>query len=281
VPVGGRLKLGQILVAKGLLHPDQLSAALAEQQATPGRLGATLVRMGFVEEEELIRALAGQLKLPVARIRGKRVSPEVLECVADELAEKHRCLPLFFKSEAGERVLYLAMEDPSDDEALAELERASGERLRAVLVAPTELEEAIQRHYHWASLTGEAPDWSAPRTPAAVPTADAGSPWPDDGPGDPDQADTAPELPDPAPDPDAELDLGLDLDEPVAPDAISLREPAARPPAESGSRPLRPDALDPRIILRALSQLLVEKGLIGRDELVQRLGEIAAREGGD
>lgn len=254
--MGGRLKLGQILIRRGLLHPDQLSAALADQQASGARLGATLVRMGFVDEVTLVRTLAGQLELPVARIRGKRVTPEVLDCIPAELAEKHRCLPLFFKQEGEERALYVAMEDPSDAEALAELERAAGQRLRAVLVAPTELEEALQRHYHWVSLTGESPDRSAARAPVA-PAADApgppppppsAAPWPED----PRDAETEPELPGPGP------------------------APAPPPP-----RPPRPDSLDPAIILRALSQLLVEKGVLTRDEFVQRLGEIAARQGGE
>ena len=92
----GTLKIGQLLISRGLLQPDHLSEALAEQQEIGSRLGMILVRRGFVEEETLIRTLAGQLKLPVARIRGKRVGPEVVECIPVDVAEKHRCLPLFF-----------------------------------------------------------------------------------------------------------------------------------------------------------------------------------------
>jgi type IV pilus assembly protein PilB len=349
--VAGRLKLGQILVNRGLLHPDQLAAALADQQETGARLGMTLVRLGFVDEETLIRALAGQLKLPVARIRGKRVSADVLECVRVELAEKHRCLPLFFKQEGGERVLFVAMEDPSDSEALDELARESGQVLRAVLVGPTELEEALQRHYHWTSLTGELFEWDAPGSGAGapVPAAPADSatesesppaasfdPDPDEAPPDPDpqasfdlrhasylghdpdlelgsdpepgsaldvefeaepveplgsedpdealwaddlgEADTAPDLADPVA--AAEVELEVD-DETAVPEAdwdLAPEDPAA---AGAAPRRLRPDSLDPSIILRALSQLLVEKGVISRDEFVQRLGEIAAREGSE
>lgn len=275
--MAGRLKLGQILVNRGLLEPDQLAAALAAQQASGAWLGMTLVRLGFVDEETLIRTLAGQLKLPVARIRGKRVSPEVLECVGADVAEKHRCLPLFFKQERGQRVLFVAMEDPSDAEALEEISAASGETLRAVLVAPTELEEALQRHYHGAADTGEAPDGLAAREPlharsrleaAPEPEARADDEW------------------SPRTDPD---DLGLDLDgaydgadladetvddpDPLA--AALLPEPPRPAPGEA-----RVAALDPAFILRALSQLLVEKGVIGRDELVQRVGELAARAAG-
>jgi hypothetical protein len=307
--------------------------ALADQQSTGARLGATLVRLGYVDEETLIRTLASQLKLPVARIRGKRVGPEVLACIGVDLAEKHRCLPLFFKKENGERVLFVAMEDPSDGDALEELARESGEVLRPVLVGPTELEEALQRHYHWASLTGEAPEWGEARPadeaderdeaddadrPAAEPDFEVGAaeapqtvfalePEAELG-ADPDEpdplqdeeplraarwevgeesgdADTAPDLPDPDPaareafDPDgaaAEPEPAFELAAPEPAFELAAPEPPPRPAAAPA---MRPDALDPRIILRALSQLLVEKGVITRDEFVQRLGELAAREG--
>jgi type IV pilus assembly protein PilB len=305
--VGGSLRLGQILVNRGLLEPEQLAAALAEQKSSGARLGMTLVRMGFVDEETLIRALAGQLKLPVVRIRGKRVSPEVLETVGVAVAEKHRCLPLFFKREHGQRVLFVAMEDPADAEALEAIEAVSAEKVRAVLVGPTELEEALLRHYHWASLTGEAAEWSGVPDPSEQPTA---AEVPDDpaprryeawarGPAprvgldaedeeglDPDPAAEA-EAPDFAADEDAD-DLGLDLeerDDGLAPDlegeTAAEPDPLAaallpEPPSPRSGEP-QTEALDPTLILRALSQLLVEKGIIGRDELVHRVGQLAAR----
>jgi hypothetical protein len=343
--MAGSLKLGQILVNRGLLHPDRLAEALADQQETGARLGMTLVRLGFVDEETLIRTLASQLKLPVARIRGKRVSPEVLECIEVELAEKHRCLPLFFKQEEGERVLFVAMEDPSDLEAQAELASASGHRLRAVLVGPTELEEALQRHYHWTSLTGELFQWETPPAPVparaappepaeAEPASSGFDPEPppdpeprfdlDREPADPEPrfdldpgaelgaepesdalaagrsscgarptdealwaddlaaADTAPDLADLGEGPgSAAADDELEVDEEGAFETDAGLAAPEPPPPPSAARRSGPDSLDPRIILRALSQLLVEKGVITRDEFVQRLGEIAAREGGD
>ena len=56
--MGKRLKLGEMLVAKGLVSAAQLDAALAEQRRWGKRLGMTLVLMGFLEEETLIRTLA-------------------------------------------------------------------------------------------------------------------------------------------------------------------------------------------------------------------------------
>jgi hypothetical protein len=338
--VAGTLKIGQILVTRGILDPDQLALALAEQQESGSKLGMTLVRMGFVDEEVLIRTLAGQLKLPVARIRGKRVSPDVLACIPVDVAEEQRCLPLFFKTEGGERILFVAMEDPSDSLSIDQIALATGMKVRAVLVGPTELEEALQRHYHWASLTGESPAWldggptpagdapqaeaspepAARRAPAAVAEAPGPASDPDPDPdaelepergaepepfgedepfafgtgsladedealGDAGELDSLAALGGTLADPDWDGDFCADPDTtPERADAAPARapelaSPAPAAPAREAERGAARDGLDPAIILRALSQLLVEKGVITRDEFVARLGQIAAREG--
>jgi type IV pilus assembly protein PilB len=294
--MGKRLKLGEMLVAKGLISDTQLAAALGEQRRWGKRLGMTLVLMGYLEEEVLIRTLAAQLKLPVARIRGKRVNAEVIELVPVELAEKHRCLPLFMKDQGGSRELFLAMEDPSDLDAQGELGFRIGFRIRPVLVAPTELEDALQRHYHWAAVAGAASPPLAP-LPARVKDA-APMPLPEK-PEEPFE-DTEPELhaaaaaaaaaadgasapeepgdtqPDPPDIERAAAELG-GFDEPGSAPS-PRRAPAARAePAPNTASP----AMSPDVILRALSQLLVEKGVLSREELVERLRVLAAKEASD
>jgi len=321
--MGGRLKLGQILISKNLIGPEQLASALGEQERWGSRLGMTLVRMGFLDEETLVRVLASQLRLPVARIRGKTVNPEVLSLVPMEIAEKYRCLPLFVREQGGAEELLLAMEDPSDLEGLGELSFQVGRRLRPVLVAPSELEDALQRHYHGAALTPAAHSPLPPLSASPPPTASSDS-----------ERETEPELPpmDPLLDPnlegpaasapDAAADLGPELesdplegsdlagetggqDDPLglsredAFDAFPAepfggfheepfsadREPEpdadtvfqARPDPQPAASRARDAMLEPRVILQALAQLLVERGVITREEFAERLRQLAAR----
>jgi hypothetical protein len=49
-----------LLVEKGLITEAQLDEALAERNVRGGLLGETLVRLGFVFEDELARTLAEQ-----------------------------------------------------------------------------------------------------------------------------------------------------------------------------------------------------------------------------
>jgi hypothetical protein len=255
-------QLGQLLISKQLVAPAELAKALAEQQESGGRLGAILVRRGAVSEDELVRALAGQLRIPVARIRGKTVNSEVLSLVPEQLAEKYRCLPLFRRRDDAGPVLFLAMENPGDRSSIDELSFQLGERLQPVLIGPAELEDALQRHYHpelLASEGGLPPLSMAPSTPMPEQT----------------DTETAPELPPP----DALLHPTAATGEDTAPDLGAL---AASAGAVAEQSPIPESAVEPALILRALSQLLVEKGVIRRDELVQRVRclSTASRESG-
>jgi len=223
-------KLGELLIQAGAIDEAQLKSALGEQRQWGRPLGMTLVRMGFLDEDTLIHTLAGQLKMPVVKLSGKQVNPEVLERVPIDLAEKHRCIPLLINDEGGKQVLYLGMEDPADLEALDEISFRLGEKVRPVLVAPSELEEALQRHYHWASYAG-----------IAAPPSDAGD------------AQGEPEV--------VQMPSG---GKPATSRALGDAAAAA-------SRPAKQPVSQHEAILRALTQLLVEKGVITRDELVARV----------
>ena len=222
-----RPKLGELLVRAGAIGEVELQTALASQKDEGRPLGTTLVKLGFLDEDTLIRALAAQLGFPVVKLRGKRLSSEVIDLVPSELAEKYRCIPLLVNQEKDGAVIYLGMEDPADSDAVREIADQIGRKLRPVLVAPSELQQAIRRHYQWAKNTADDP------------TA-------------PDEA---------------------DVDDAPEPEVVDLAAGPARVDAAPGTAPSN------ETILRALTQLLLEKGVLSREELIERVSQVAA--GGD
>jgi type IV pilus assembly protein PilB len=56
-------RLGALTVEKGLMTPEQLAEATAEQQKTGGLLGRIFVKRGYITEEQLGRLLAEQMGL--------------------------------------------------------------------------------------------------------------------------------------------------------------------------------------------------------------------------
>ena len=69
ISVANSLKLGDLLVNKGLVTPEQLDEALKELENTPfEKLGETLVRMDIVSEEQVLTTLAEQFGIPYLKI---------------------------------------------------------------------------------------------------------------------------------------------------------------------------------------------------------------------
>jgi hypothetical protein len=265
-----------MLIAAGAIEPVQLTKALEEQKRNGGLLGMALVRLGFVDERAIVRALASQLNLPVVQLKGKQISSEVLELVSVDLVEKHRCLPLLINGEGETRVLYLGMEDPSDPDVVAEICTLVGMNVQAVLVSPADLNDGIFRHYECAGFGTVPLRESSPLAASSLSQSSLFAPSMNSI--DPNSDDLEPTcLDDFGPEPSF---VGLDELGSGEPDgslefedspALALGEPAEKSKGASASS----DAL-----LRAIAQLLVEKGVFTREELVKQLRAMSEPIGG-
>src|SRR5206468_2939329 len=72
-------RLGDLLVADGLLTADQLKKALAEQKGSPEKLGSVLIRLNFVNEDQLIGFLSRQYGVPSITLAQLDIDSDVLK----------------------------------------------------------------------------------------------------------------------------------------------------------------------------------------------------------
>ncbi|MEW6545291.1 MAG: ATPase, T2SS/T4P/T4SS family [Bacillota bacterium] len=139
-------RLGEILVQSGRIHSAQLQQALEEARRSGAKLGETLMRMGFITEEDLARALAEQL--------GLRFSPtvayerEAVKLIPEQVARRHRVIPLARRG----NVLELAMANPLDLLAQEDVRLLTGLAVQPVVVPARALEEALRRAYQLEAL---------------------------------------------------------------------------------------------------------------------------------
>src|SRR5712692_7883550 len=106
-----RKRLGEMLVAQGIITEDQLTEVLTRQKAEKGsRMGRILVDLGHCTETQICEVVADQLRIPAADMVAVDVPNDVLALVSRELAMKHACLPWFVEG----RELYLIMADPTN-----------------------------------------------------------------------------------------------------------------------------------------------------------------------
>jgi type IV pilus assembly protein PilB len=140
----GRLKLGALLVASGLLDQLQLDSALARQKANGRRLGEVLVRDSFVSETDLVRALAGQLHLEIADLSQVSPSPAAIGLLPRDFIIRHRLLPFRLDDEG---TLVVAMTDPLDVVTLDEIRLRTKRSVKAAICGESAFDEAVTLHF--------------------------------------------------------------------------------------------------------------------------------------
>lgn len=140
-------RLGEIVRDGGLITETQLAAALQSQKTWGGKLGATLVRMGFVTEEDLLRVLSEQLHLPSVDPTATPVSVRTVRQVPVSVAERYTVMPLAVTEEGGKKRLVLAMSDPTNLDTINEIQFQTGMTVQPVVATESSIAEAIERHY--------------------------------------------------------------------------------------------------------------------------------------
>src|SRR4051812_11721350 len=138
------LKLGELLIARGLLTPEQVGQALQGQSIFGGKLGTNLVEMGFVTEEQIAATLSQQLGLPCARPQWVANIPrDVIACVSKEMAERYRAIPL--RKEG--RELHVGLADPQNLERVDEMVFSFGCPVKPYIITEVTLNYALERYY--------------------------------------------------------------------------------------------------------------------------------------
>ncbi len=144
-PTDGPLadRLGDLLVAEGLITQPQLRAALAEQKSSNHRLGYILVKQGAVAELDLTKVLARQYRMPAVDLSKFEVDLKLLPLVPADLAAKRMVLPLRREG----RTLTVAVADPTDQGLVEDLKFITRFDLFPVLAGEHTLRTLIERHY--------------------------------------------------------------------------------------------------------------------------------------
>ncbi len=113
--------IAQSLVRSGKVTQERLQRALQEQERSGRPLPEMLVRLGYCSEDDIRRAFAESLGLPILDASA-RPDPEVLSLVPATLAQKHNAVP--YRRENGHLVVALA--DPMNLTALDDFRLAAG-----------------------------------------------------------------------------------------------------------------------------------------------------------
>jgi type IV pilus assembly protein PilB len=136
-------RLGELLVRNKLINEGQLAKALEEQRVQGGRLGASLIKLGFLHEDELAAFLSRQYGVPSINLSEFEIDPAVIKLVPTEVAQKYQVIPI---NRAGS-TLIIAMSDPSNIFAIDDIKFMTGYNVEVVVAPEASIKQSIDKYY--------------------------------------------------------------------------------------------------------------------------------------
>lgn len=177
-----RVRIGELLVETGLISRQQLELALKMQADDPRRLGEIVVSENMVSEAKVTQILSQQLSVPWVSLEYIDFSRQLLNLVSSDTAQKHTLVPIYVRrSKQRRETLYVAIEDPSNQEALDEVADYSGLPVRPMIAPPSDIRAAIRAYYLGLAPTSTPPAVAIAPAPAPIsrpPSASASRPPP-------------------------------------------------------------------------------------------------------
>ncbi|MEA2749485.1 MAG: hypothetical protein QOI41_3628 [Myxococcales bacterium] len=150
--------LGRLLIDTGVLTQGELDEALVVQKTDKRRLGEILVERGVVTAQQLAQLLSRQLSCPWISLAHLEIAPEILALIPSDVAIEHAVVPVHLRVSKGQKILYVATDDPTDDIALAMCSAAAEIMVRPMVAEAGEVRSALSRLYGMEAPASTTPD---------------------------------------------------------------------------------------------------------------------------
>lgn len=136
-------QLGELLVERGSITPEQLIKALSFQKEKGGLIGEIMVDLGYVKEEDIAQALTAQYCFPYLPLNNYEINTEILDIIPARVARQYLLVPI---DKIGNN-LTVSMSNPLNIQAVEDIELLSGCNVQTFVSTSTDIKKAIEKYY--------------------------------------------------------------------------------------------------------------------------------------
>jgi len=138
-----KIRLGDLLVDKGLITGEQLQLALQEQKKLGRKLGSTLVELGMIDEDSILNLLSTQLSIPLVDLANYSYNEVTVRTLSETIARRYRAIVL----EDRATDYLVGMADPTDLYAVDEIQEKLSKPISQAIVREADLLMAFDKVY--------------------------------------------------------------------------------------------------------------------------------------
>lgn len=136
--------IGKMLVQAGKITEDQLNKALKIQQESKGKIGEVLVRIGAINDENIISELVGkQLNIGAIRLTDLELDKEIVKLIPQDIAHKFNVIAI---SKIG-KTLIVAISNPNNIYVLDAIKFITGCNIQPVISPESAITKSIDQYY--------------------------------------------------------------------------------------------------------------------------------------
>jgi type IV pilus assembly protein PilB len=137
------LQIGEMLLKEKRISPEQLKEAVSHQKQHGGKIGLSLVQLGFVKEDDLTALLSKQYGVPSIALGAVNVDASIIKLIPGETAQKYQVVPV---TRVG-ATLTIAMTDPTNVFAMDDIRFMTGYNVEPVVASERAVLEAVAKYY--------------------------------------------------------------------------------------------------------------------------------------
>ena len=158
-------KLGELLIKAGLIDGFQMNSALSYKRHWGGRVGESLVRLGYITDEDLHTFIAKQFDLPQVDLITHRITDDVLDYIPESKANEFCVIPVDRVEIRGIMHLVVAMPDPTNLYVIDALQFLTECWIKPTMASAESILKAIDLQYGAAARRRAKKDHAAPPPP--------------------------------------------------------------------------------------------------------------------
>ena len=134
--------LGQVLVSENYLTPDQINEVLKYKDENRARFGDACIKLGFIDEDQLMDVLGQQLHLPRVELDNFEVDSDALDLIDKDMARSYNVVPLYtFDDE-----ITVATAEPLNVTAVDAVNRITGRKVQLALATVSQISQCVENY---------------------------------------------------------------------------------------------------------------------------------------
>lgn len=136
-------QLGELLIEVGAINQRQLDEALRMQKEKGGLIGEVLVGLGFIEEEDIAKALTAQYGFPYLPLDNYEINSDIINIIPRRVAQQYLVVPI---DKIGNN-LTLAMSNPLNAQAVEDVELLTNCNVQIFVSTSSDIKRTIEKYY--------------------------------------------------------------------------------------------------------------------------------------